>query len=542
MDNCGVVRSKTSAAQPSSELKGSVLDVLRELLAGRHDDAVLALVTKLVARNKELELLLAKMRESKNRGEHISSTQLDLFLDKLREQSEGQLQDANQQLEKAAAENGGRPDRPKPPKQPALRRPPPPGLRRIHNPIRVPDEQRPCPICGKERTCIHTETTEVIDLIPAEVVVRLDEREILACTDCDAEVVRAPLGDKVVAGGAYGSRLVAELVVGKYWDGLPLHRQGEQLARLGLSMPSSSMSDQVTWATDLMRPLWHHLLAGVLQATVMHVDGTSLPVKDRDSANGIVTGALWGYVGDADKAAYVYTSTSKAHGQLPGELGPAEYLARRRGPIVADASNLFDQTFQSPDRIEIACNMHSRRYFVKALDANDLRAAVPIAAFKALYDVEDAARGMDAEGRQRERQRRSRPVYDELVAWCKTYRALEPPSSLLGTAVRYLLNHQIALQRFLADGHLPIDNGIVERLHRRPAVGRRAYLFAGSHAAGERAAIAYSMLSTCALVGVNPAEYLADVLPQLTRETFTRADFAALLPAAWKARQRNDTL
>ena len=308
---------------------------------------------------------------------------------------------------------------------------------------------------------------------------RLDEREILACTDCDAEVVRAPLGDKVVAGGAYGSRLVAELVVGKYWDGLPLHRQGEQLARLGLSMPSSSMSDQVTWATDLMRPLWHHLLAGVLQATVMHVDGTSLPVKDRDSANGIVTGALWGYVGDADKAAYVYTSTSKAHGQLPGELGPAEYLARRRGPIVADASNLFDQTFQSPDRIEIACNMHSRRYFVKALDANDLRAAVPIAAFKALYDVEDAARGMDAEGRQRERQRRSRPVYDELVAWCKTYRALEPPSSLLGTAVRYLLNHQIALQRFLADGHLPIDNGIVERLHRRPAVGRRAYLFAG---------------------------------------------------------------
>jgi hypothetical protein len=108
--------------------------------------------------------------------------------------------------------------------------------------------------------------------------------------------------------------------------------------------------------------------------------------------------------------------------------------------------------------------------------------------------------------------------------------------------VRYLLNHQIALQRFLADGHLPIDNGIVERLHRRPAVGRRAYLFAGSHAAGERAAIAYSMLSTCALVGVNPAEYLADVLPQLTRETFTRADFAALLPAAWKARQRNDTL
>jgi transposase len=357
MDMHGVVSGASNTAATGKQLEGSVLEVLRELLAGRRDAAVLALFTKLVARNEELELLLAKMRDSKNRGEHISSAQLDLFLDKLREQSEGQLQEANERLEQIAAEHAGRPDRPGPPKQPPVRRPPPPGLRRIHNPIRVPDEERPCPTCGKERRCIHTETTEIIDLIPAEVVVRLDEREILACMDCDAELVRAPLGDKVVAGGAYGSRLVAELVVGKYWDGLPLNRQGDQLARLGLSMPSSSMADQITWATDLLRPLWHHLLAAVLRAVVMHVDGTSLPVRDRDSAKGIVTGALWGYVGDADKAAYLYTSTSKAHGQRANELGPAEYLARRSGPIVADASNLFDETFQSPERVEVGCNM-----------------------------------------------------------------------------------------------------------------------------------------------------------------------------------------
>ena len=100
--------------------------------------------------------------------------------------------------------------------------------------------------------------------------------------------------------------------------------------------------------------------------------------------------------------------------------------------------------------------------------------------------------------------------------------------------MRYLLNHQLALRRFLDDGQLPIDNGIVERLHRRPAVGRRNYLFAGSHAAGERAAIAYSLLSTCALIDVNPAEYLADILPRLTRGTFTTAGFAELLPGAWK--------
>jgi transposase len=536
-----VVSGATSAGASSKELRGSALDMLRELLDRRRDEDVLALFGKLVARNEELELLLAKIHASKNRGERISTAQLDLFLDKLREQSEAEQREANERLEQAAAAHGGRPDELKPPKQPARRRPAPPGLRRIHNPIPVPDDERPCPKCGKLRTCVHTDTTEVIDLIPAEVVVRLDEREVVVCIDCEAEMLRAPLGDKVVECGAYGSRLVAELVVGKYWDGLPLHRQGEQLERLGLSMPSSSMADQITWATDLLRPLWHQLLAMVLCAGVMHVDGTSLPVKDRDSAKGIVNGALWGYVGDTDKAVYVYTSTAKAHGQRPDELGPADYLARRTGPIVADASNLFDQLFLSPERIEVGCNMHARRYFIKALDAKDLRAAVPIAAFKSLYDVEDAARAMDSEARHRERQRRSKPVYDELVAWCTAQREVEPPSSLLGVAVRYLLNHRLALQRYLDDGRLPIDNGIVERLHRRPAVGRRNYLFAGSHAAGERAAIAYSLLSTCALVDVNPAEYLADILPRLTRGTFTTAGFAELLPAAWtKARAPRD--
>jgi hypothetical protein len=179
--------------------------------------------------------------------------------------------------------------------------------------------------------------------------------------------------------------------------------------------------------------------------------------------------------------------------------------------------------------------MHARRYVVKALDAGDLRASVAIAAYQAIYDAEDAARDMDAAGRLQERQRRSKPVYDELLAWCETYQPTEPPSSLLGKALQYVLNHRVALTRFLDDGRIPIDNGIVERLHRRPAVGRRNYLFAGSHAAGERAAIAYSMLASCALVGVNPTEYLADILPKLTRGTFTAAEYAAMLPAAWKA-------
>jgi transposase len=215
-------------------------------------------------------------------------------------------------------------------------------------------------------------------------------------------------------------------------------------------------------------------------------------------------------------------------------MGPEQFLALRKGPVVADAANLFDASFASDDRMEIGCNMHARRYFVKALEAGDARASVAIAAYRAVYDVEEAARGRSPDERLEQRQRRSKPVYEELLSWGDAHRPLEPPSSLLGAALRYLDNHHVALTRFLEDGRLPIDNGIVERLHRRPAVGRRNYLFAGSHAGAERAAIAYSVCATCNLLDINPVEYLAYVLPRLARGV-SDADLAFLMPAAWKA-------
>lgn len=520
--------------QTGGEIRGGVLDVLRRLLGDRRDDDVVALVTKLVSRNSELELLLAKLRASKNRGEHLSPEQLDLFLQRLREMADQDLAVVNTKLEEAAADNGGRPKETEPPKQPPVRRRPPANLRRVDNPIVVPESERACPKCGKARKCIAHETTEVIDLVPAEVIVRRDQREVLACEDCEAEMVRAPMGDKVVSGGAYGSQLVADLIVGKYRDSLPLNRQGQILERLGLSMPSSSMADQITWGTDLLRPMWGYLKMGVLSARVMHLDGTSLPVRDRESPAGIITGSLWGYVGDKNLAVYLYTSTGKKVGQRPGEIGPEEFLAMRRGYVVADAAGIFDASFADGVRIECGCNMHSRRYWVKALEAGDVRAAVPLKAYQALYDVEDAMRDAADERRLEERQRRSKPVYDQLLAWCDTYQPVEPPSSLLAKAIQYQTNHRVAFTRFLDDGAIPIDNGIVERLHRRPAVGRRNYLFAGSHAGAERAAIAYSVLGTCLLEDVNPIAFLADVLPRLARGVVIARDIPAMLPAAWK--------
>ena len=180
--------------------------------------------------------------------------------------------------------------------------------------------------------------------------------------------------------------------------------------------------------------------------------------------------------------------------------------------------------------------MHARRYYVKALDAGDTRAALPLAAYKKLYKIEEEIRQSDPDAKLEVRQAQSKPVFDELVAWAKTHQPYEPPASKLGEAIRYLLNHRVALGRFLESGVVPIDNGAVERLHIRVALTRKNYLFAGSDAGGERAAIAYTILGCCRVLGINPTEYLSDVVPRLAHRV-RLIDLPELLPAGWKARR-----
>ena len=548
--------SATDALPSSSELRGSVLDVVGALRAENDWDSVLEIVRKLVAENADMSRRLARIAARFKKSEKVGKAQLVLFLDALkRGEGEPEIEEHNagpDELDEADAKlraASGIDDKPadddlgklktRPPRQPANRAEAPERLRRVDNPILVPADQRACPTCGTERVCIGHDVTEVIELIPAEVIVRRDMREKLACQPCEGEVVRAPVGDKVVASGKLGLALVAALLVEKYVDGLPLHRQRERYQRLGLDLAVSTLADQVKWCTDLLRPLWRAALAEVIAARVMHLDGTGLAVLDPNAKGGKKLGALWGYVGvNANEviAAYLYVSTGKATGQQPGELGPQDMLGLRDGPTVADASGLFDASFLRPTLIECGCNMHARRYFVKALDGGDKRAALPIAAYKKLYEIERKIRERDLnpDDTLAERREHSKPVWDELVAWCEVHKKHEPPSSPMGIALRYFTNHKVALGRFLDYGYVPLDNGIVERLHVRTALTRKNYLFAGADSGAERAAIAYTILGSCRLAGVDPIEYLTDVLPQLTRR-IRLLDVPSLLPSRWAA-------
>jgi transposase len=176
--------------------------------------------------------------------------------------------------------------------------------------------------------------------------------------------------------------------------------------------------------------------------------------------------------------------------------------------------------------------MHARRYFVTALDGGDTRAALPLGVFKELYQIEAEVRDASEAERLAARREHSTPAYDDLVSWCKAYERDTPPKTGLGRAIRYLLNHQVALRRFESNGGIPIDNMAAEHNFVPVALTRKNFLFAGSDAGGERAAIVYTILRCCRLAGVEPVEYLTDVLGVLSGK-IRLVDVPTLMPAQW---------
>ena len=457
---------------------------------GAKDD-VIKLVSDLVARNEELELALAKKARSFKTTEKVSPAQLALLLEKVANDEPAQAPEddeskgeptAAQQLGELVNEERKRreTEQTKPPPKRPRRKPFPDSLARVDNPLKVPDDERPCPVCGIERRCIGHEVSEVLELVPAKVIVRRDLRETLACDACDSpHFARAPTGDRVVEGGFFGPRLVAQMIVDKYRDGLPLHRQRERLRRMGIDLSISTLADQIMYGAELLQPLWRASQIAALSADILHLDGTSLPFfsnEGKGTKRRKKLGALWGYVGDSDVALYLFAPSGHAKFEDRHTIGPADFLELRTGYTVADAASVFDQAFARDDIIECGCHMHARRYFVKALDGGDTRAAIAIDAYQALYGIEKDARDLLPHERLAVRHERSAPIFAKLLKWVESMRDDEPPSSRFGRALTYFSNQQIPLSRFLMDGRVPIDNGAVERLHVRAALTRKNFL------------------------------------------------------------------
>lgn len=532
----------TAEAPPRSETPLDIQGV-RALLAQLLDqgqvaqalDLVVHLLCDLRDKQTALELRLHKTlaQLQRRKSEKLDPQRLQLIL--------GNLLDPLPTPEPPTPASGSDspPEVPAPPPKPKPVRP-----RRGHLPDSLPRESilcTPsaadclCSQCQTPKDLIGTEITEVLEYRPGGFVVLRYERQKFACTPCQGEIVIAPVPDKLIERGLPGPGLLADVVVRKYKDHCPLYRLSRIYARHGLPLAPSTLGDWVEAAATLLAPLALVLMAQVLKALVLSVDDTPLRVLDPSSQAGIKRGHLWALVGDHLAVYFFYSPDWK--GQHIQDL-----LKARVGYIQGDGYAGFAALFTpASSRIFVACWAHVRRKFVAALEAGDTRAAYPLRLIQKLYRVEhDATQdGLSAPQRTLRRQTLSRPLVDSLQAWLLGGPPLQvPPKSPLGKAITYALNRWPALLPFLDEGHLPIDNNHVEREFRPVASGRVNWLFAGSDEGARRASIFYSLLGTCALVGIqDPFLYLRDVLQRIS-QGWPNSRIHELLPAAWAKEQR----
>ena len=391
----------------------------------------------------------------------------------------------------------------------------------------IAEENRKCPCCGDPMEQIGEESSERLDYTPAVVKVIETVRPKYACKKHEeAGVLTAEPPTHPIKKGMATAGLLSHVLVSKYKDHLPLYRQSRIFARHGAEIPESTLCDWVRQAADMLQPVVAAMRTSVLDSEVVQTDDTPVLVIDRQHQQGRRRGFLWAYVGDRAEVVFDFTSGRS-------RAGPMAFLDGYCGILQADAYAGYDQVFVSGDVDEAGCMAHARRKFVEAEAADPINVGHVIAAMRKLYRVERQAKeqGLDADGRRDLRQRESKPVMDAMGPWIRELHRSVLPKSPLGKATGYAVRQWDALNRFVDDGRIEIDNNRVERQMRTVAVGRKNWLFAGSDAGGVRAAIIYSLVCTCGLLGIEPWAYFKDVLQRLAEGDAPDA----LTPRLWQA-------
>lgn len=420
-------------------------------------------------------------------------------------------------------------------------------LRRERIDYTLSEAERLCPCCGHLRHEIGTDQTEQLDYQPASLFVVEHVQHRYACAHCAGQVVGAAKLSQPIAKGLPGPGLMAQVVVHKFVEHLPLYRQEQIWHRQGVDLARSTLSDWLAQAAALLRPVYDEMARRLLRTLVVHSDDTPLPVLD-PAREHTRTGRLWVYLGDWLNPYNVFAYTPDR-----SQSGPQTFLKDFRGYLQADAYAGFDRLYHNQDVVEVACNAHARRKFVEAKDSDPERAHVALAFYRHLYAVEEHLRQAEAAARPAGaaldvapalfrvwweeqvvlyRQEWAGPIWVQLHAWLVEQQATALPKSPLGEAITYALNQYRALTEYLRQGFLAIDNNWAEREMKRIAIGRKNYLFVGSDAGGTTAAILYSLTSTCQRHGVDPFLYLRDLFRRLPTHPVDR--IADLLPDKWQ--------
>lgn len=409
-----------------------------------------------------------------------------------------------------------------------------------------------CRCCGGARLRkLGEDVTETLEVVPRQWKVIQHVREKFSCRDCET-IDQAPAPFHVVPRGWAGPNLLAMILFEKYGQHQPLNRQAERYAREGVPLSLSTLADQVGTCCSVLRPLHERLLAHVLAAERLHGDDTTVPVLAKGKT---VTGRCWTYVRDdrpfggrAPPAALFFYSRDRS-----GEH-PRQHLVTWSGVLQADAYGGYGKLYEAgrgpAPVVEASCWAHARRKFFELADIEAAarrkaqrrtpQAISPMALeavqrIDALFDIERLINGLPADQRLAARQERSAPLVTMLEAWMREERRKLSRHSEVAVAIDYMLKRWTSFTGFLEDGRICLTNNAAERALRGLALGRKAWLFAGSDRGGERAALLYGLIVTAKLNDVDPQAWLADVLARIAEHPANRLD--ELLPWNWVAQR-----
>lgn len=405
-------------------------------------------------------------------------------------------------------------------------------LPRIEAIVDVADKA--CPCCSGALHCIGEDVSERLDIVPAQFRVLVTRRPKYACRACQGTVVQAAAPARLIEGGMPTEATIAQVLVSKYADHLPLYRQAQIYARQGVNLDRSTLADWVGRAAWLLRPLQERLMAHLKSSPKLFADETTAPVLDPGRGR-TKSGQLWAYArddrpwngDDPPGVVYFYAASRKADHAIA-------HLAGFRGILQVDGYSGYPKVAKAGGMQLAFCWAHVRRKFY------DLTGTIPtpiatetLQRIASLYAVEKDICGLDPAERRRVRQERSRPIIDDLEAWLRDKLGRLSQVGKLAEAIRYALSRWEGLTRFLEDGRIEIDTNTVERSIRPITLNRKNALFAGSDGGGEHWATIASLVETCKLNDVDPHVYLADVIARIVNG-HPNSQIDVLLPWAYR--------
>lgn len=377
-------------------------------------------------------------------------------------------------------------------------------------------DDKTCPCCQAQLHRIGEDVSERLDIVPAQFRVLVTRRPKYACRSCEEIVAQAPAPARLIEGGIPTEATVAQVLVSKYADHLPLYRQAQIYARQGINLDRSTLADWVGRAAWHLRPVYGRLLEHIRSSSKIFADETTAPVLDPGRGR-TKTGQLWTYArddrpwggSDPPAVAYVYAPDRK------GER-PVAHLAGFAGVLQVDGYAGYRQ-IAGGNRVQLAfCWAHVRRRFYELAAAGPAPiASEALQRIAGLYAIEDQIRGQTPDQRCAVRRNQSQPIIDALQPWLQKKLSLISKKTKLAEAIRYALSRWEGLARFISDGRIEIDSNTVERLIKPIALNRKNALFAGSDTGGEHWALIASLIETSKLGGVDPLAYINDVLTKI---------------------------